>query len=703
MIDIMTRLLAGVDNEDDIKRYARLVSLYGVASIANSIRTEVVIPTDNETMPINLYGVGLAGSGISKSKTVNYVTSWIEECWRDIKELGNKRLEVIDPFQLEEINDMTKDGVSVEYFYKSITDASLTKLIRILDIADYGSVNLIIDEFASVIGRDYELLSSSILEIFDRGRLSVNLRATNKVKRANNPIPFCFLGFGSSHLLFESDTATEKLFMDLLQTGLARRSIFVNVKTTINKYTLDIDSETSKDIALVKNRFKEIVSNYDHKTLSLTDEAKKLYRATEKENIEQSALVSEYKAIQKIYCRNIYWLALKISGIYAVANLHNEVTKEDYLNALEVVNDSYNDLISIVNRKEKYELLVDYLLEKGEAESEYTLTKELPFYKEIKNKRQFLELAKGYAYDNNITLQIQDKRNITFYNARGKVRTDLEKPLLFSYSEDMAEGYFTNETVVWRDFYKVLTADGICYSAHSFKDGKRSNDTALTGFQLIILDIDGGVDLETAKILFSEYTYLIATTRNHQKEKNGKIEDRFRIILPMEYTLDLDAETYTQMMKNLFEDLPIEVDKLSDIGRMFFSSAESKYWYNDGVLFNADKYIPHTQEEDLYKKEGVKLSKKNINGISQWCIRNQSGGRNNTLIKLAFLLVDKGFTHEEAKEEIKRVNQQFDSPLSQSELERTIFKSLVRKEEKIIEDDEDDYYDDDDDVFNRID
>ena len=72
------------------------------------------------------------------------------------------------------------------------------------------------------------------------------------------------------------------------------------------------------------------------------------------------------------------------------------------------------------------------------------------------------------------------------------------------------------------------------------------------------------------------------------------------------------------------------------------------------------------KKEDLYKKEGVKLSKKNINGISQWCIRNQSGGRNNTLIKLAFLLVDKGFTHEEAKEEIKRVNQQFDSPLSQS-------------------------------------
>ena len=82
MIDIMTRLLAGVDNEDDIKRYARLVSLYGVASIANSIRTEVVIPTDNETMPINLYGVGLAGSGISKSSLcIRWKEVWEADKW----------------------------------------------------------------------------------------------------------------------------------------------------------------------------------------------------------------------------------------------------------------------------------------------------------------------------------------------------------------------------------------------------------------------------------------------------------------------------------------------------------------------------------------------------------------------------------------------------------------------------------------------
>lgn len=702
MIDVMTKLLAGEDNEDDIKRYARLVSLYGVASIANSIRTQVIIPTDNEPMPINLFGCGLAGSGISKSKSLNYIKSWIEESWQDVKQLGNKQMEVLDPFRIEEIQDMTKDGVSVENFYKSMTDASLTKLLRILDIADYGSVNLIIDEFASVLGRDYELLSSSVLEIFDRGKLSVNLRASSKVKKAENPIPFCFLGFGSSHLLFESYGATEKLFMDLLTTGLARRSIFVNVLTPINKYSLDIDSGIEADIELVKQTFKKIVKEYDHKTLSLTDEAKQLYRDTEKDNIELSGSISEYKTIQKIYARNIYWLALKLSGIYAVARLHSEVTKEDYQSAVEVVMDSYNDLIGIVNRKEKYEVLVDYLLDKGTTESEYTLTKELPFYKEIKNKRQFLELAKGYAYDSNITLQIHDKRNITFYSARGKTKTDLDKPLMFSYSTDMSEGYYTNTEGTWKDFHKVLSADGLCYSAHSFKGNKRSNETALTGFQLIILDIDGGVDLETAKILFDEYTYLIATTRNHQIEKKGIIADRFRIVLPMEYALDLEADTYTQMMKNMFDDLPIEVDRLADIGRMYFSSKDCEHWYNEGRLFNADKYIPYTQEEETYKKESTRLSKKNINGISQWVIRNQGIGRNQSLIKLALLLVDKGFSHSEAKEEISRVNEQFDTPLSKSELERTIFKTISKKEEKEIEeDDEDDYYEEDE--FYKVD
>lgn len=705
MIYTMTNLLVGEDNSEDIRRYGRLVALFGIAMIANNVRAEVIIPSDLEPMPVNMYGFGLAGSGLSKTRSVNYMLSWIEDAWKDIKQLGIANIEMLDPFNVDEIQDLTKDGVSVENFYKSVTDSSMTKLMRVLDITDYGSINYICDEFASVIGRDYEVLSSSILEIFDKGKVPVNLRSTSKTKKAENPIPMCMLSFGSPHLLFEADANTEKLFLDVLQAGLARRSIFVNVTTKVNTYTLELDEHNRREIESIKDRFRQIVTKYDHKVIPCSDEAKRLFKEAHDYDIQRSVEISDFKLLQKIYARNFHWLALKLSGIVAISNLHDEVTGDDYKFALEIIEDSYNDLISLLNRPEKYEVVVNYLLDKGTTESEYTLTKELPFYKDIKSKRQFLELAKGYAYNNNITLQIQDRQNVTFYSARGKVKTDLSKPLMFSYSQEMTEGYYTNDEIKWEDFHKVLTTEGICYSAHSFKDGYRKSDNAITGFQLVILDIDDGVPLDTAKVLFDDYTYLIATTRSHQKDKKGLICDRYRIILPMEYALDLEPDTYSKMMNNLYDDLPIDVDRATkDIARFYYSSKDAEYYYNEGSLINCDKYIDYTQEKELYDKEGVKLAKKNISGISQYIIRNQYNGRNNALVKLALLLMDSGYTHEECEAEVKRVNKQFDNPLSENELDRTVIKTMRRKEEKVVEEETYSYDNyEEDDPFSNVD
>ena len=105
---------------------------------------------------------------------------------------------------------------------------------------------------------------------------------------------------------------------------------------------------------------------------------------------------------------------------------------------MKIVEDSYNNMLQVVKREEKYELLVDWLLEEGTEENEYTLTSKLPFYKDIKNKRQFVELMKGYAFQKNMTLMIQEKQNITFYSAKGRKKVNLEEPIMFSYSQDMA-------------------------------------------------------------------------------------------------------------------------------------------------------------------------------------------------------------------------------------------------------------------------
>lgn len=685
MINDIVNLLVGSENEKDLERYARIVAIYGLAMVANSVRASVVIPNDNKSMPMNVYAVGLGGSGIGKTKSLNFVLDLIEPAITEVKKKVNDRLDVLDPFNIEEINDLTKDGVSMSTYYKSMSDSAVLKLMRVMDLSEYYSINYVVDEFAGKVLSEYEMLSTTIIEVYDKGTVPPNLRSTVKTNKANNPIPMNMLAFGSPHLLFETDSNIEKAFLDLLQAGLARRTLFANAITSVNKFTLNANANR-EHIDSLQAKFVQIQDKYEHKELMLSDKALELYEAYYNSNTEDSIAISDYEMIRKIYTKNKSWLALKLSGLVAVSKLHNQIELEDYQEAIDIVEDSANDLSAILNRPEKYELIVDWLMEQDKAESEYTLTQALPFYKDVRSKKQFWDLAKGYAYENNITLMIEDKRNLTFYQAKAKKKTNLDEPLVFSYSTDMTTGYYANDDILWKDMHRVVSNPDICYSAHCFKDGYRNKENTIQGFDLLMLDVDDGTPLEIAKVILEDYTYLIATTKSHQKEKNGVVCDRYRILIPMKNRLELDTEQYSKFMANIMEDLPIELDRACKDSSRFFYGAETEYCYNEGELFDADKYIPNTQEEEQYKKKGVALAKKNISGISQYIIRNENNGRNNSLTKLGLLLMDNGYSHEETKEEILRVNKQFSSPLAESEIKRTIFKTIERKEEIEVED-----------------
>ena len=70
-------------------------------------------------------------------------------------------------------------------------------------------------------------------------------------------------------------------------------------------------------------------------------------------------------------------------------------------------------------------------------------------------------------------------------------------------------------------------------------------------------------------------------------------------------------------------------------------------------------------------------------------------------MKYSLLLMDKGYSREECKQQVIRLNKQFQKPLSEYEIESTIFKTIDRREENVVvEDYEDDY---EEDVFAKID
>lgn len=74
-----------------------------------------------------------------------------------------------------------------------------------------------------------------------------------------------------------------------------------------------------------------------------------------------------------------------------------------------------------------------------------------------------------------------------------------------------------------------------------FKERKRTIAN-LSRIDLIVLDVDSGCSLEQAKAEFKNFKHIIATTRSHQKEKNGEVCDRFRVVLFLDSPLFSDKD-----------------------------------------------------------------------------------------------------------------------------------------------------------------
>ena len=82
-----------------------------------------------------------------------------------------------------------------------------------------------------------------------------------------------------------------------------------------------------------------------------------------------------------------------------------------------------------------------------------------------------------------------------------------------------------------------------------------------------MLDVDSGLNIETCKSLLAEYTFLISTTKRHTEANN-----RYRILLPMTHSIELQPDEYKQFMKNIFEWLPFSSDEQTyDIERKWES------------------------------------------------------------------------------------------------------------------------------------
>ena len=242
------------------------------------------------------------------------------------------------------------------------------------------------------------------------------------------------------------------------------------------------------------------------------------------------------------------------------------------------------------------------------------------------------------------------------------------------------------------------------YSAGIFKNNYRNADNYLNYSDMIILDIDDGKTIEEARNIFEPFDYIIATTKSHQKEKNGVICDRFRVLLPTEKPITLNKVEYSKMMKEVYKDFPFVDQVCCDSSRFFFPSKNAQIITHSGFTnFEWEDYHKKAIENDLVYQDMIRRKKQLNQAFSKTNLeygtgekidyirtilktekllklikydeKFVSGQRNKTLYSYGRYFIDLGFDGEEVKDILLWINNQGDS-IPENELIKTVLKSL---------------------------
>jgi hypothetical protein len=220
------------------------------------------------------------------------------------------------------------------------------------------------------------------------------------------------------------------------------------------------------------------------------------------------------------------------------------------------------------------------------------------------------------------------------------------------------------------------------------KDGddgyaKRSAKNAIPGQNMIAFDVDGGVSLEDAKALFSRFTYIIYTTKSHNKEKGGIIDERFRIILPTKNIFKVTPDEHKNMLDNFakFVNIPVYDISTRDIARLWFTNSEAEVYTNRGELIDVSSFIPKTEKLEEVQKTYAAIDETRlsddirISRMQKWTVINaQTGNRNNALFRLTKFLID--INAPDPRGLVLQTNAMLDEPLDEEELFRTALREF---------------------------
>lgn len=294
------------------------------------------------------------------------------------------------------------------------------------------------------------------------------------------------------------------------------------------------------------------------------------------------------------------WRAIKLAGCIAYFE-HPEfpvITKNDWEVSVEIIeyfSEHFRKFFTEnIDVSDMVEQLFDYIKEHPGKSKSYIQRNSGIFKRKdhanIKLFNDVLTQTTEYAQENDYILSQKSKKGGVLLSLDSLFTDFIDHEVTFSQGKTNE----ANDPLMFpmKCKFSELTnyvCTPLTYSASTFKNNYRKAENSLIDHTMLIYDIDNdekelktlkdktGINftktsIEKMRIKLKDYSYILVTSRNHFKSKDNKgIEERYRVILPIEKIEDFDIPKYKKLYEKvaIFFEIPYD-PACSDPSRFFY-------------------------------------------------------------------------------------------------------------------------------------
>jgi len=701
---------------EDIPHHLRLsIVLSELITLTSHLRKSIKL-YDGTLVPCNAISIALAGSGVSKDSSMNKVRRAFQSAYNL---LHTKRKKIAR----EQAEDAAlADGQSSEEwlnYYQSPptlqvglgTVEAVIKHCYDLERLPLGAASLQASEIGTEL-QSNKIIADIVKTIaigYDLGKVPISLVKTEekRVGEIKN-LPVNVLFFGSEDAILYDNNLKDK-FRTMFNTQLARRTIFsfsrqqeatdkfqsINNILTHHRTQRTNSANAQKDI---EQYLMEMVEYTDNTPLTLTSEAQDLFDIYLEYNKALSSTITRQLPISKLARKHKQWLALKLSGTYAILDGDTQITAENYILAINTIELLANDLISFEKEliKETYEQFSDYCQYNiGNDENLYLSVHELrklgyiPTTSSYQQKVvELIELASVYDPNGIYTLCNDGVCYEPIVNSSEcglsllpftKNANESGKQLKSRMATNCQSGYEFFESD-FASLSNVLTQYA-AYSPFLFTNGIRSKANLTGKTKWIVLDVDNSsITDEEAHFLLSDINHHIARTSDPSNAF------KFRILLELDIQIDIPADNWRYFIESINEEIGINTDILSKAQIYFAYASDTVLSTIDATplpakehIINASKH-KRTERPDKLPKKQKEASLNDKRETFSYAYECSDGNGSRSLIKAALHAKDLGADKDYIIDLMYDINDYWSIPLDTQRLKNTIINQILRWE-----------------------